>query len=257
MRLNTALRQWRAGVQSVGAWLSLANPYTAEALGHAGFDWVCIDLQHGQAVESDLRVLLPALHAGGATPLVRVASHEPSGIMRALDAGALGVIVPLVNTADEAAAAVAACRYPPAGKRSCGPLRTAIHDAPFDPAVNDGEIACIAMIETQAGLDNLEAILATPGLDALYIGPSDLAFALGLGPRGDTDDPLHLKTVGHILERGRAHGVPVGIHSLGPVYAQRRLAAGFDFVTIGSDAGWMMAAAVNELAAARSEVGSR
>jgi 4-hydroxy-2-oxoheptanedioate aldolase len=251
MRKNAALAKWRAGQQTIGGWLSLANTHTAELMASAGFDWLCIDMQHGLLDYGDLRHMLPAISTTETTPIVRVAGNEPPAIMKVLDAGAMGVIVPLVNNRAEAAAAVAACRYPPDGGRSFGPIRAALYGGRGYAAEANDEIACIVMIETKEGIANIEEIVTTPGLGGVYIGPSDLGYALGLPPRGDSDDPLHLATVGRILDSCKAHKVPVGIHTGGLDYTRRRLEAGFDFVTLGSDAGFMMQAVTSELAAAR------
>jgi 4-hydroxy-2-oxoheptanedioate aldolase len=251
MRRNEALAKWRAGQQTIGAWLSLANTHSAEMLANAGFDWICVDLQHGLLDYRDLTHMLPAISTTATTPIVRVSGNDPKEIMKVLDAGAMGVIVPLVNNRREAEAAVGACMYPPDGGRSFGPIRAALYGGRGYAAEANGEVACIVMIETREGIDNVEDIVATPGLGGVYIGPSDLALSIGLPPRGDTDDPTHLATVEKILNACKAAKVPVGIHTGGLDYTRRRLAAGFDFVTLGSDAGFMMAAAAADLAAAR------
>jgi 4-hydroxy-2-oxoheptanedioate aldolase len=251
MRQNQALAKWRAGQQTIGAWLSLANTHTAEMLANAGFDWLCVDLQHGLIDYVDLTNMLPAISTTDVTPIVRVAANEAWQIMKVLDAGAMGVIVPMVNNRAEAAAAVAACKYPPEGSRSFGPIRAALYGGRGYATEANDQVACIVMIETPDGIANLEEIVATPGLGGVYIGPNDLALALGLPARGDTDDPLHLETVGRILAACKRHGVPVGIHTGGLAYTRIRLEAGFDFVTLGSDAGFLMQAAAADLAAAR------
>lgn len=251
MRENALLAAWREGRQTIGCWLSLGNAYSAEALAQLGFDYMCIDLQHGLVDYHDLTYMLPAISNGNTTPLVRVPWNEPYEIMKALDAGAYGVIVPLVNNREDAEKAVAACRYPPDGNRSFGPIRGALYGGRGYAAHANEHMACIAMIETQEGLRNLDEILATPGLDGIYVGPADLALALGMPALGDTDDAGHMETVLRILESGHNHGVPVGIHTSSLDYCQKRLAAGFDFVTLGSDAGFMTRAAAGELAAAR------
>jgi 4-hydroxy-2-oxoheptanedioate aldolase len=251
MRKNGALAKWRAGQQTIGGWLSLANTHTAELLANAGFDWLCIDLQHGLLDYQDLLHMLPAISTTATTPLVRVAGNDPREIMKVLDAGALGVIVPLVNNRAEAAAAIAACRYPPRGIRSFGPVRAALYGGRGYAAEANDQIACIVMIETHEGITNLEEIVTTPDLGGVYIGPSDLALALGLPPLGDTDEPRHVETVTTILAHCKRHRVPAGIHTSSLEYARRRLAMGFDFVTLGSDAGFMMSAVTRELAAAR------
>ena len=190
-------------------------------------------------------------NGGSSTPLVRVPWNEPYEIMKALDAGAYGVIVPMVNNAQDAAKAVDACRYPPLGSRSFGPIRGALYGGRGYAAEANEQMACIVMVETREGLDKLEEIVATPGVDGVYIGPADLALALGLPALGDTDVPEHLEEVTRILDICHQHGLPVGIHTSSLDYCQKRLAAGFEFVTLGSDAGFMTRAAAKELAAAR------
>ena len=255
MKKNTALAKWRAGQQTVGGWLSLANTHSAEMMANAGFDWLCVDLQHGLIDYTDLVRMLPAICGAASTndvtPIVRVAGNDPTSIMKVLDAGALGVIVPMVNNRAEAERAISACRYPPYGLRSFGPIRAAmVGGKGYYPEAND-EIACIAMIETKEGLENLESIVTTPGLGGVYIGPSDLALAIDLPPRGDTEDPKHLATVQRIMDCCKQHKVPVGIHTGGIAWTQKRLAAGFDFVTLNSDTGFMATAMYAELATAR------
>jgi 4-hydroxy-2-oxoheptanedioate aldolase len=252
MRQNAALAKWRRGEPSVGAWLSLGNVHTAEMIANAGFDWVCVDMQHGLISYTDLLRMLPAISTTETTPLVRVSGNNLPEINKALDAGAMGVIVPLVNTPEQAAAAVSACRYPPDGTRSFGPTRAALYGGRGYAAEANDQIACIAMIETQEGLDNLRAIVSTPGLGAVYIGPADLALSLGLPPRGDTDEPRHLAAVEQILTACKRLKVPAGIHTGGLEWSKRRLAMGFDFVTLGTDAGFMMQAVTADLAAVRA-----
>jgi 4-hydroxy-2-oxoheptanedioate aldolase len=252
MRKNLALAKWRAGEPTIGGWLSLANTHVAELMAHAAFDWLCIDLQHGLIDYGDLTHMLPAISTTEVTPLVRVSGNDPKEIMKVLDAGAMGVIVPLVNSRQEAETAVAACRYPPRGGRSFGPIRAALYaGAGYVEEAND-EIACIAMIETKLAVDNVESIVTTPGLSGVYIGPNDLALSIGLPPQGDSDDPRHRAAVESVLACCKQHRLPVGIHTGGVEYTRRWLAAGFNFVTLGTDRGFMMKAAAAELAAARA-----
>lgn len=250
MRRNRALAAWRAGGGTIGGWLTIGNAYTAEFMAGLGFDWLCVDMQHGVIGYEDLARMLPALSTGDATPLARVPWNAPSEIMKALDAGAYGVIVPMVNNRAEAQRAVAACRYPPRGMRSFGPTRAVLYGGADYVDGADGEIACIAMVETAEGLANLDAIAATPGLDAIYIGPADLGYALGLGA-GQDDAPAHVQAVSRIKASCRKHGIAVGIHSTTPARAQQRLGEGFNLVAIGSDGGFLARAATEELAAAR------
>jgi 4-hydroxy-2-oxoheptanedioate aldolase len=253
MRENTTLKAWREDGQTVGCWLSMANTYAAEALAGLGFDWVCVDLQHGLLDYHDLTHMLPAISTSRATPLVRVPWNEPYEIMKALDAGAYGVVVPMVNDREEAERAVAACRYPPAGNRSFGPIRAALYGGRGYAQEANGQVACIAMIETQRGLDNLDDIVSTPGLDAVYIGPSDLALALGLPATGDTDHPDHAATVSRILGACKRARIGAGIHTSSLAYTRKYLAAGFNMVNLGSDAGFMLRAAAADLGAVRRD----
>ncbi len=251
MRENSALKTWRAGGQTIGCWLSLANAYSAEALAKLGFDWMCVDLQHGLIDYQDLTYMLPAISNSDATPIVRVPWNEPYEIMKVLDAGAYGVIVPMINSRAEAEQAITACRYPPLGNRSFGPIRAALYGGRGYAAEANGEIACIAMIETADGIENLDEIVTTPGLDGVYIGPSDLALALGMAPIGDNDDPRHMEVVERIRTTCVNNGVAVGIHCSSLKYAQAYLAQKFNFVTLGTDSGFMSRAAYKDLAAAR------
>lgn len=251
MRENTSLSAWREDKQTVGCWLSLANTYTAEAIAKLGFDWVCIDLQHGMIDYPDLANMLPAISTTDTTPLVRVPWNEPYEIMKVLDAGAYGVIVPMVNNRAEAEQAVAACRYPPLGNRSFGPIRGALYGGRGYAAEANDQIACIAMIETAEGIEKLEEIVTTPGLNGVYIGPADLALALGLPPIGDQDQPEHRAVVKQILAACKKHGIAAGIHTSSLAYTQTYLELGFNFVTLGSESGHMMKNAATELAQAR------
>src|SRR4029434_1106770 len=167
----------------------------------------------------DVAPMLQAISQTDTTPVVRVAWNEPAAIMKALDLGAYGIIVPLVNTPEEAAKAVAACRYPPVGIRSSGPVR-AVHygGADYVAKAND-EIIVMCMIETKEGLDTLDAICATPGLDAIYIGPSDLAFAIGMNPRPDNPDPVHMATCDKIRDTAHKHGKKACMHCASGTFA--------------------------------------
>lgn len=256
MRENGALAAWRAGAGTIGGWLSIGNAYTAETMSSLGFDWLCVDMQHGLLSYHDLAAMLPAISTRETTPLVRVPWNEPYEIMRALDAGAYGVIVPMVNNAEEAARAVAACRYPPDGMRSFGPIRAALYAGRGYVKEANGQIACIAMVETAEGIENLDEIARTPGLDAIYIGPADLAFALGLAP-GQDDHPKHVETVAAILAACRRHGIAAGMHTGSLERTRQYLRQGFNLVALGSDGGFLARAAAADLAAARRTVGAK
>lgn len=249
---NPILQAWASGRQLVGAWATIANPFSAELMARQGVDYVCVDNQHGLIDHSDTPSMLAAVEAGGSVPIVRVPWNEQPRIMAALDAGAFAVIVPMVNSAEEAQRAVAACRYPPRGIRSYGPQRARWVVGTTDPYELD-DVACIAMVETADGLKNLDEIVATEGIDAIYIGPSDLALGVGQkpGPRpfADLAEPIGL-----IKAACRRHGVAVGIHSMSGEVAARFLEDGFDMVTTVSDAALLAGAVAENLRIARAGI---
>src|SRR5260370_5540511 len=243
MRPNKIKQMWRAGKCVTLGWLSVSHGFSTEVMARQGYEAVRIDLQHGTAEVKDVAAMLQASSQTDTVPVVRVAWNEPAAIMKAWALGAYGIIVPLVNTAEEAAMAVAACRYPPVGMRSSGPVR-AVHygGADYVAHAND-EIVVMAMIETKEGLANLDAICATPGLDAVYIGPADLAFALGLAPRGDNPDPLHLATCDKILAAAHKAGIQCVMHCASAAFAAGAVKRGFDMVMLTSDLSCMIAGA--------------
>lgn len=235
MRKNKIKQMWRDGKFVTLGWLSIPNGFTAEVMARQGFDALCVDMQHGLTDFSNLWPMLQAISQTDTVPIVRVPSGDPAAIMKALDMGAYGIIVPLVNTAQEAAAVVAACRYPPAGFRSSGPTRAVHYGGSDYQAGANGEIIVLAMIETKEGLANLDAICATPGLDGVYIGPADLSYALGLPPRGDNPDPLHLETCDRIRKSAHQHGIKACMHCASAAFAAGAVKRGFDLVMLTSD----------------------
>jgi 4-hydroxy-2-oxoheptanedioate aldolase len=254
MRENTVKRLWSEGKHTVGAWLSIPDAFATEVMAQIGFDWLCIDMQHGLMSYTQAVPMLQAISTTNVIPLARVPWNEPSIIMKMLDAGAWGVVVPLINTRADAEAAVAACRYPPLGIRSFGPTRASVYaGADYASRAND-EVLCIVMIETQQALENLDDIMSVPGVDACYIGPADLSFALGLPPRTDSDEPAHVAAVARILEAARRHGVVPGIHTGSPAFAARCVEQGFQMVTLTSDASCMARGAWRELQEMRGAI---
>ncbi len=247
MRQNKIKELWREGKCPTLGWLSVSHGFTAEIMARQGFDALCVDMQHGTSELKDVLPMLQAISQTDTVPVVRVAWNDPATIMKALDLGAYGIIVPLVNTAEEAAMAVAACRYPPVGMRSSGPVR-AMHYGGADYVANaNDEIVLMAMIETKEGLENLDAICATPGLDAVYIGPADLSFALGLPPRPDNPDPTHLATCDLIRDTAHQHGIKAVMHCAGAEFAAGAVSRGFDMVMLTSDLNCMIAGARAQL----------
>lgn len=241
-----------SGPALVGAICSVSDPFAAEVLGHAGFDWVCVDLQHGMITPGDLVGLLQGLDASGTPTLVRVPWNEPAPIMRALDSGAAGVIVPMVNSVRDAEAAVAACRFPPAGIRSWGPTRAALGRSGYGVETANREVLCAVMIETREAMDALDDILAVPGIDAAFIGPSDLAIAHGMAPSLRADDPELERQILRVRDTCATHGVIPAVFTSGHEAAIRWERAGFRIMTVGSDRLLMMEAAQGLMASIRN-----
>ena len=246
---------WRSGATTLGAWIMLRDPFAAEVAALTGYDYVCIDLQHGLATNDDVLVMVQAVARTSAVPIVRVASNDEWLIGRALDAGAGGVIVPLVNTAAEAAAAVTACRYPPDGTRSVGPIVPVNRHGSSYVTTANALVSCIPMIETAEGLANIDEILSVPGIDAIYVGPSDLSMRLGLPGRIDQTDPSFRDALERIVASCRAHGVVPGIHASADLTGVRAR-AGFRMITVGFDTTGMFTAFKADLATARAAAGS-
>jgi 4-hydroxy-2-oxoheptanedioate aldolase len=255
MRPNKIKQIWRDGKYATLGWLSISHGFSAEIMARQSFDALCVDLQHGTSEMNDVLPMLQAISQTETVPFVRVAWNDPAAIMRALDLGAYGIIVPLVNTAEEAAKAVAACRYMPIGMRSSGPVRAAHYGGTnyFDEA--NEEIVVMAMIETQEGLANLDAICATPGLDAVYIGPADLSYALGLAPRADNPDETHMATCNKILGAAHKHGIKAVMHCAGADFAVGAVKRGFDMVMLTSDLNCMIAGAKQQLETLKAKTG--
>ena len=253
IRPNRLKAAWSEGRATLGGWLTIESAFSAELMAHQGFDWLCVDMQHGLIDFGDAVTMLQAISTTDVVPLVRVPWNDPAPIMQALDAGAYGVIVPLVSTAEEAAHAVAACRYPPDGIRSSGAARGTLYGGSDYAEHANAEIACVLMIETAEALENLDAILSTPGVDAAYVGPSDLAYALGIEPTGDSAHPWHAAAVAAVLAACLRHGVMPGIHTHSAEYSRRYIEDGFRMVMLGAD-GRFLRTAASEIASLRDLV---
>ena len=251
MRENRLRTLWKSGGAAINGWLAVPNSFSAETMAHQGWDSLTIDLQHGVV---DYQAMLPMLQAISTTdtvPVVRVPWLEPGILMKTLDAGAYGVICPMVNTREDAQKLVAWTHYAPRGTRSFGPVRATIYGGADYAEHADDTIVTFAMIETATALDNLDDILSVEGLDAIYIGPSDLSLALGCRPVFDDVDPKAADAIDHILARAKAHGVVAGIHNGTPEGALARIAKGFQFVTVSSDTRLIAAGAQQVVSAMR------
>lgn len=239
---------WSAGEPTYGGWCSIPSSYSVELMCQVGFDWLCIDLEHGGAEGADLLGMLQAASITHTPTFVRVPWNEPGIIMKSLDAGAVGVIVPMVSDAGEARAAVGACRYPPVGYRSWGPMRAALGTPGFSPALANRTVICAVMIETIGAVDRIDEILATPGVDAAFVGPADLALSAGLAPVLDNEDPGHLDRLSRVIDACRKNNVVPGIFA-GPATPSWR-EAGFRMLAVTTDTGGLTNGARGSLAAA-------
>jgi 4-hydroxy-2-oxoheptanedioate aldolase len=242
--------RWKAGEATIGAWCSIPSSIPAEFLASEGFDYVGVDCQHGLAGPDTLVPMLQAIGRYQVPAVVRVPVGSGWWIQRALDSGAEAVIVPMVNSAAEAAAAVRHCRYPPVGERSYGPIRSELVVGVAPGEVNDA-VACLVMIETEAGVQAAEAICATPGVDGVYTGPADLAISLGLAPRLTPVPGPHAEAMARVLAACEAHGIVAGVHAGSGDQARRYVEMGYRMVTIGSDLAMMRTAARTQLRDAR------
>jgi 4-hydroxy-2-oxoheptanedioate aldolase len=251
MATNPIREIWAGDRPAFGLWSVMPGTIGAEILAKAGADYVCVDQQHGVIDYGSMAPMFQAIRAGGAAPITRVLSNDPFLIMKALDAGSWGVIVPLVNSAEDAARAVSACRYPPQGIRSFGPVLAADVIGSRDPEELGGKVVCLVMVETREALERVGEIAATPGLDGIYIGPSDLALSLGLTPTLEIMEGEHAEAVERIREACHRNGIAAGIHSPSGEWARRHAQAGFDLITVASDAPLLRAAAGQEMATAR------
>ncbi|MCS6780128.1 MAG: aldolase/citrate lyase family protein [Geminicoccaceae bacterium] len=236
MRENTLKKKWKQGIATVNGWCAIPNAFAAELMAHCGWDSLTIDLQHGLVDYQAALGMLQAIATTPAVPLARVPWREAGIVMKMLDAGAMGIICPMVNDRAQAEEFVSFCRYAPQGQRSFGPTRAVVAlGADYGAKANE-EILALAMIETVEALANLEAILATPGLDGIYIGPADLALSMGYTPMLDPSEPAVVREIERIVASARRHGLFVGMHCGAPAYAKAMIAKGLHFASLLSDA---------------------
>ena len=249
---NRLKQLWASGQAAVNGWLTIPSGFAAEVIAQCGFDSVTVDLQHGVQDYQSMVPCLQAMHAHPVTPLVRVPWNEPGSIGKVLDAGAMGVICPMVNTAAAAEALVQAAKYPPRGARSNGPGRAALYgEASGYQASSNEETLVLPMIETAEAVENLDAILDVPGLAGVYVGPTDLAFSYGRPPKMDHEDRFFLDIYARVIAACARRRLYAGIHTGSADYAARAIGMGFRLVTIMSDSGLMAMAAKAAVAQAR------
>ena len=249
---RVSLRElWDSGRPTIGGWCSIPSAFSAEVLACAGFEWICIDTQHGLIDYEQMVGMLQALDARGVPTLVRVRWNEPASIMKALDAGAGGVIVPMVNSADEAVAATRASRYPPLGFRSWGPVRAALGDPGYDPVSANRSVLCIPMVETPEGVEHVEEIVAVPGLDGILIGPYDLSLSSSFTVETPGRKPQDVQQIDRILRACTQAGIVAGIACGTADDVRHWRAKGFRMLQLQSDLGLLSRAATAIVADAR------
>jgi len=255
VRENKLKSIWARGEAVVNGWLSIPSSFSAEVMANQGFDSLTVDMQHGVIDYQVAVTMLQGISTTGAMPMARVPWNDPARLMKILDAGAYGVICPMVNTRAEAEALVRACKYPPRGYRSWGPVRASIYaGADYGDHANE-DIVVMPMIETAEAMKNLDDILSVPGVDGVYVGPSDLSLALGLKPRLDQTDVPVVEAQQKIAEACKRHGVVAGIHNSTATYALKMIAQGYQFVTLASDSRHMARKAAEEVAVVRKSGG--
>ncbi len=248
MEPNRIKQLWQNNETAINAWISIPDAWAAEVIAHVGYDTMTIDAQHGLA--RDLSVILPMLQAIKGTktiPLIRVPQNDPAFMMSMLDAGAMGIICPMINDREETEKFVRACRFYPKGNRSFGPLRASLIYGDDYFTASDDEVITMAMIETSDAIKNLKEIASTPDLDGFYVGPWDLSISLGYEKIADFDDPSFLGILKEILDAAAENGIFAGIHSVTPEISQRMSDMGFRFVTTFSDSAGLKKIAAEQL----------
>jgi 4-hydroxy-2-oxoheptanedioate aldolase len=253
VRENRLRTIWSEGGTVVNGWLHVPSSFSAEVMAHAGYDSLTIDMQHGPVDYGSLVPMLQAISTTDTAPVVRVPWHDSGLIMQVLDAGCYAVICPMVNTREQAEAFVGACRYPPAGYRSYGPFRVALYGGEDYTDYADDTVVTMAMIETREALDNLDEILGVTGLDAVFVGPSDLGQSLGYGPGVDREEPEVVEAIDRVLAAARDRGLPAGIFTGSTGSASRMVEKGFRFVNVSTDAQLMAGAAAGVVADLKGE----
>jgi 4-hydroxy-2-oxoheptanedioate aldolase len=251
---NRVKELWKQGKPAVQGWCSTGNPYIAEMMGHAGFDAVVIDWQHGLGTSQEsVLACIQAIGSSDAVPFVRMPKNSPEYISYVLDAGAYGVIVPMVNSYEDAEAAGRSCRYAPRGNRSIAGNRPTLSEAldEYVKRAND-DVICLVMVETTKALENVESIARAPEIDGLYIGPSDLSLDMGVGLGEWPDDARHRAAVERIFAAAKANGLVACHHGSGPAVSAKFVNMGSMLCQIGNDMRMLTTATADAIKAFRA-----
>ena len=243
MKKNKVKELWREGKATIGTWLALGSPITAEIIANIGFDWVLVDTEHASIDIRTTQSIIQAISTTNTVPIVRVPWNDPMSIKRALDAGACGLVIPMVNSREEAIRAVQASRYPPMGIRSYGGPRVRLYGGLDYFEHSNEEIVVIVQIEHVDAVNRIDEILSVEGVDAFFIGPMDLAASLGIKLGLDNPDPRHIEAVSKVMAAGKKHHVPGGILVGSPEAVKQRIAEGFQFIGLSSDESFLRSAA--------------
>jgi len=260
VRKNTLKEIWNRGEAVINGWCSIPSSFSTEIMAHQEFDSITIDMQHGLVDYQVAVTMLQAISTTSVIPLTRVPWNDPARIMKILDAGSYGVICPMINTAEDAERFVHTCKYPPWGFRSFGPIRAkyssggAIHGGGDYHNFANEETLVIPQIETRQAIKNLDEILSTPGIGAIYIGPSDLSMAFGKEPRKGQSDPEVVDAKQEILNKAKQHGIPAGIHTNSMEVAVEMIKQGFQLVSLQSDDRFLRSKAKQEVDAVRNNI---
>jgi len=258
MRNNPVKAALKEGRAQVGTWLSLASPLAARYMARTGFHWLTLDIEHSSVNWESAALIFGAVSDAGGVPLARVPFTSIENVKRCLDAGAYGIVFPMCNSVEEAQLAVAACKYPPVGERSVG---GSLHALNFDASPADyyrranDEILVIIQAEHIKAVEQADAILSVPGVDAVFVGPNDLLSSMSKTPSMDSQDPAFIEALKHVRETAVRHGVAPGLHVADAETAKRRIQEGWQFVAINSELGFMLQGAKDTVAIAIGESG--
>lgn len=259
MRVNPAKEKLRRGEPIFGTWLSMGDLYATRILARLGFDWLTLDMEHSAIDWGQATTIFAAVADAGCVPLARVPEGNHHYIKRVLDAGAWGIVVPMVNTVEQARTIIAAAKYPPVGNRSVG---GGMHSMNFSATAGDyyeqanDQILVILQTESPEGVENAQEIYSLPGCDAIFVGPNDLRFQMRASDGSFPTQDEHEAMIQQVIAVGKETGTPTGIHAMDAEDAHRRAEQGMQFLAIGSDLRFMTLGAQEALAVVRPEQGA-